>query len=68
MDKSDVGQKRTSGAVCHQDPRCSPRVTWSWAQKMGLSIRLSVPPQGWWELGGAIAPHLNPSDLCLQNL
>lgn len=27
MDKSELGQKRTSGAVCHQDPRCGPGQT-----------------------------------------
>lgn len=26
MDKSDLGQRRMSGAVCQQDPRYSPRV------------------------------------------
>ncbi|XP_036756136.2 inactive rhomboid protein 2 isoform X1 [Manis pentadactyla] len=56
MDKSDVGQKRTSGAVCHQDPRCSPRVTWSWAQKMGLSIRTCEEPAS----SGA---HIWPDDI-----
>lgn len=47
LDKSDLDLKRTSGAVCHQDPRCSARVALGWAAgEMGLRTVLSVPPTG----------------------
>lgn len=52
MDKSDLGLKRTSGAVCRQDPRCHPRDIGRWV----------------WQARGATAPHFDPSDLCPQNL
>lgn len=48
MDKSDLGQKRTSGAVCHQDPRCGPRVALDGAETTALSSMLSVLPTGTW--------------------
>lgn len=70
MDKSDEGQKRTSGAVCQQDPRYSPRVTLDGAETVGLRSTL-CSSQGHWQVGvtGAVpGPHFAPSDLCLQNL
>lgn len=44
MDKSDLGQKRTSGAVCHQDPRYRPRVAQLGCEKTGLSVLDASPP------------------------
>lgn len=48
MDKSDLGQKRSSGAVCHQDPRYGPSVALDGAETMALSSMLSVLPTGTW--------------------
>lgn len=50
MDKSDLGQKRkrTSGAVCHQDPRYGPSVALDGAETTALSSMLSVLPTGTW--------------------
>lgn len=67
LDKSDLGQKRTSGAVCHQDPRYSlePPTSPEWP-----TARLSEPPAGTLASGPgwSPAPHLAQPGLCLQDL